>query len=110
MKRLSEITAVKSKAGFHERMIEDFVQQNLPARKTSCSDKLVGMGSFTSNYKEIESCAAETPVNGPVEIFYMADSRDEAKCLRVPVNSRFFVYCTRNEIANYRVAWSCSLS
>ena len=68
------------------------------------------MGDFNTTYKEIESCAAETPVNGLVEIFYMDDSPDEAKCLRVPVSSRFFVFCTRNEIVNYRVAWSCSLS
>lgn len=109
MKRLSEITAVKSRASFHERMIEDFVQQNLPA-KVKHASRLSGMGGFNATYKEIESCAAETPIHGPVEIFYMADSRDEAKCLRVPVNSRFFVFCTRNEITNYRVAWSCSLS
>ena len=109
MKRLLEITAVKSKASFHERMIEDFVQKNLPA-KLHHTSRLSGMGGFNATYKEIESCAAETPVNGPVEIFYMADSGDEAKCLRVLVNSRFFVFCTRNEMANYRVAWSCSLS
>ena len=109
MKRLSEITAVKSKASFPERMIEEFVQKNLPV-KLRQSNRLSGMGGFNTTYKEIESCAAETPVNGPVEIFYMADSRDEAKCLRILVSSRFFVYCTRNEKANYRVAWSCSLS
>ena len=109
MKRLLEITAVKSKASFHERMLEDFVQQNLPA-KAHYSNRLSGMGDFNATYKEIESCAAETPVNGPVEIFYMADSMDESKCLRVLVSSRFFVFCTRNEMANYRVAWSCSLS
>lgn len=109
MKRLLEITAVKSRASFHERMIEDFVQKNLPA-KAIHADRLSGMGDFNVTYKEIESCAAETPVNGPVEIFFMTDPGDEAECLRIPVNSRFFVFCTRNETATYRVAWSCSLS
>ena len=28
------------------------------------------MGAFAEHYKEIENCAAETPVNGTVEIFF----------------------------------------
>jgi hypothetical protein len=109
MKRTSEITSVESKAAFHERLLEKFVQDNLPS-KFNYESRLAGMGQFNLNYKEIESCAAETPVNGTIEIFFEADNPFALRRLSVPVSSRFFVFCTRDENENYKVTCSCSLS
>ena len=108
MKRSSAITSVESKADFPEKLLEKFVQENLPMSNWK-QFKTSGMGAFSEQYKEIESCAAETPVGGSVEIFFTL-KKSAARCLTVPVNSRFFVYCTRKAFDSYRVAWSCSLS
>lgn len=109
MKKTSGITSVESNAGFPERMLEKFVQDNLPSRITTES-KITGMGDFSLRYREIESCAAETPVNGTIEIFFESSDPFALKRLSVTVSTRFFVFCTRDDGENYKVACSCSLS
>jgi hypothetical protein len=109
MKKTSGITSVETKAGFREHLIEKFVQQNLPP-KESRKSKISGMGGFSQQYKDIECCAAETPVNGTVEIFMATNSPEGLRRISVPVVSRFIVFCSREESKDYKVAWSCSLS
>jgi hypothetical protein len=109
MKNQSNITSVESKAGFQERLLEQFVQQNLPP-KESKQNKLSRMGGFAARYREIEYCAAETPVDGVVEIFYTSHNPGYVRGMSVPVGSRFIVFCARDDQDDYKVAWSCSLS
>ncbi len=109
MKKTAEITGVESKAGFPEALLEKFVQENLPSNAW-IKNKTKGMGNFNEKYSEIESCAAETPIGGSVEIFFGGRRKTASRCVSVPVNSRFFVYCTRKESDHYRVSWCCSLS
>lgn len=109
MKQTKEITSVESKAAFQERLLEKFVQDNLPARRRM-DNNLEGLGDFSLRYKEIESCAAETPVYGTVEIFFEANNPFALRRLSVPAVSRFFVYCTRDEINDYKISCSSSLS
>lgn len=109
MKTVTNITSVESKAAFQERLLEKFVQQNLPPKVFS-NNKISGMGNFTNQFREIESCAAETPVNGTVEIFFTTTTPDATRRLSVPIYSRFFVYCTRDDKDDYKVSWSSSLS
>jgi hypothetical protein len=109
MKKISDIASVESKAAFQERLLEKFVQDNLPSRR-KMQNKLVGLGDFSLRYKEIESCAAETPVNGTVEIFFETNDPDALRRLSVPAISRFFVFCTRNEMTDYKITSSSSLS
>jgi len=106
---MKKISLVESKAGFQQKLLEKFVQDNLPSHMQK-ENNISGMGTFTENYKEIESCAAETPVNGTVEIFFETNGPNALRRISVPVMSRFFVYCTRDEMDNYKVAWSGSLS
>jgi len=107
---MKKISLVESKAGFQQKLLEKFVQDNLPSNMQK-ENNISGMGEFTELYKEIESCAAETPVNGTVEIFFETTTeRNALRRISVPVMSRFFVYCTRDELDNYKVAWSGSLS
>ena len=108
MKKSPGIAAIETKAGFKEKMIEKFIKNNLPPafRKES---KLTGMGSFSVSYKEIEWCAAETPVDGTIELFLT--TKYTLRRISVPVISRFIVFCAREENNDdYKVAWSCSLS
>ncbi len=109
MKHTSGITSVESNAGFPERMLEKFVQDNLPSR-TITESRIEGMGDFSDRYTEVESCAAETPVNGTIEIFFEAMNPFALKRLSVTVSTRFFVFCTRNNGDYYKIACSCSLS
>lgn len=106
---MKKISLVESKAGFQQKLLEKFVQDNLPNHMQK-ENNISGMGAFTELYKEIESCAAETPVNGTVEIFFETTEPNALRRISVPVMSRFFVYCTRDEMDNYKVAWSGSLS
>ena len=109
MKRFLNITSVETKATLQERMIEKFVQENLP-RKILTQAKLSGLGSFAESNKEIECCAAELPVNGSVEIFFVTKDVEGVRRLDHPVTSRFIVFCTREHDNDYKCAWSCSLS
>ena len=106
---MKRISLVESKAGFQQKLLEKFVQDNLPSHMQK-ENNISGMGAFTEHNKEIESCAAETPVNGTVEIFFETPEPNALRRISVPVTSRFFVYCTRDEMDNYKVAWSGSLS
>jgi hypothetical protein len=106
---MKKIALVESNAGFQQRLLERFVQDNLPSTFQK-RNSISGMGVFTDQYKEIESCAAETPVNGTVEIFFETSSPDAVRRLSIPVMSRFFVFCTRDEEDEYKVAWTGSLS
>lgn len=109
MKRSIAITSVESKAGFPEQLLEKYVQENLPLRNWR-QNKTSGMGGFNDLYMEFESCGAETPVGGSLEIFFAAGRRNEAKSISVPVNTRFFVFCTRKENDNFKISWISSLS
>lgn len=109
MKRISEITSVESNAAFQKELLEKFVQHNLPAVSKK-QNRIAGMGQFANHYKTIESCAAETPVNGTVEIFLESNNPFGLRRVSVPVRSRFFVFCTRNDMENYKVTCSSSLS
>ena len=107
---MKKISLVETKAGFQQRLLEKFVQDNLPGNNQR-QNNIAGLGAFAEKFKEIESCAAETPVNGTVEIFFETTTeRNALRRISVPVMSRFFVYCTRDELDNYKVAWSGSLS
>ena len=109
MKKTAAITSVRSNAGFPEELLERFVEENLPSR-TCIKKKTAGMGNFNDLYNEIESCAAETPIGGSVEIFFGNARKTDSRCISVPVSSRFFVFCTRKEWDHYKIAWCCSLS
>lgn len=109
MKKSPVINSVESKAAFQEKMIEKFVQHNLPP-KVSKQNKIAGMRGFTDRYKEIECCAAETPVTGKVEISFTTGIFNILCDIHVPVSSRFFVFCARDDKNDYKVAWSSSLS
>ncbi len=109
MEKLSNITSVESKASFQERIVEKFVQQNLPP-KLMKGNKMPAIGNLAAKYNEIECCAAELPVIGPVDIFFKIKNPSGLRGISIPTSSRFIVFCTREERNDYKVTWSCSLS
>src|SRR5436190_2134193 len=96
MEKLSNITSVESKASFQERMVERFVQQNLPP-KLMKANKIAAIGSLAAKYNEIECCAAELPVNGTIDIFFELKNPSGLRGISIPTSSRFIVFCTREE-------------
>lgn len=109
MKKISEIASVESKAAFQEKLLEKFVQDNLPDRPVKPS-RIDGMGRFAKVYTEIEWCAAEAPVIGTVDIFFETNNPAALRRLSIPTVSRFFVFCKRDKEHAYKVACSTSLS
>ena len=109
MEKLSNITSVESKASFQERMVEKFVQQNLPPKLVK-GRKISSIGSLAHQYTEIEACAPELPVNGTVEIFFEMKNQSAIRGISIPTTSRFIVFCTREDNNDYKVTWNCSLS
>lgn len=109
MKKSPGITSVESKVSFRQKLVEKFVQQNLPPKSLK-QNKISGMGEFSTHFKEIECCAAEAPVIGNVDILLTTKYYDAVNSISIPVNSRFLVVCTRNDEDDYKVAWSSSLS
>jgi hypothetical protein len=109
MKKRSAITSVETKTAFQEKLVEKFVQQNLPPQAPK-ENKIAGIPGFASRYKEVECCAAELPVNGTVEIFYSVKNPEAIRRISHPVSSRFIVFCAREEGNDYKVAWASSLS
>lgn len=109
MKHTTGITSVESKAEFHERLLEKFVQDNLPSRR-KIAGKISGLGNFSLLYQEIETCAAETPVYGTVDIFFESTNRSALRKESIPVSSRFFVFCSRDRKTDYKITCSTSLS
>jgi hypothetical protein len=109
MKKSSNIASVETKTGLQESQIELFVKNNLPP-KLFPNNKLAGMGNFAQMHTDIECCAAELPVNGIVEFFLSVEDSGSLKRIGYPVTSRFIVFCSRQEVEDYKVAWICSLS
>jgi len=109
MKNSYDITSVESNAAFREKLVEKFVQQNLPP-KAHKENKISGISAIDDRYTVFESCAAETPVVGTVEIFFTGTFFNANRRISIPARSRFFVFCTRDEMNHYKVAFSCSLS
>jgi len=109
MKQVSNITLVEAKAELEESLVERFVQENLPPKFVQ-ENKFIGMGDFGVTNKEIECCAAELPISGVVEIFFIPKDVEAVRRFNLPVTARFIAFCTRQAEDDFRVAWSCSLS
>lgn len=109
MKGTKSINSVKSKARFHEQVVERYLQNNLPPSSLE-KTKIAGLGNFSLGYQEIEFCAAETPVFGSIEIVLHPDFSILIDKIIIPVTSRFFVSCVRDKGSAYKVAASASLS
>src|SRR5262245_36501832 len=109
MKRLLNITSVETKATLRVRLVEQFVRQNLPP-KIARQNRLQGMGAFADTNYEVESCAAELPVHGRIEILFVVKDAEMVRRINYPISARFIVFCTREDKNDYKVTWSSSLS
>ena len=104
MKNTSVITAIASCMLFNERMLVDFVTHNLPYAECSPDD------SLPVNFSTIVWASTTMPVKGTLEILFEDFNTENIEKVSIPVDSLFFITCTKDEAGICKVAWSCSLS
>ena len=103
MKNTTVITAIEGNTLFNERMLVDFVTCNLSYAECSSDDAL------PINFSTIVWASTPIPVKGKLEIIFENIDYENIEKV-IPVNSLFFITCTKEETGNCKVTWSCSLS
>jgi len=104
MKSSTIITAIESNILFNEKMLVDFVTQNLLSVEPLKDD------SVPVNFSTIAWSSATMSVKGILEIVSADKEYENIKRVNIPVDSLFFITCTKDETGTCRVAWSNSLS
>ena len=109
MKESSGITLVESSVQFEEKLLEDFVNSSYvykPVRDRALNEQMM----FSNTYVSMNCCFAQLPGAGTVDIVATTENPGMLQHISIPAASMFLVICTRNEMGNYRVTWSCSMS
>ena len=104
MKNRSVIMAVGSNTLYDGKMLVDFVTRNLSSIEGSPDD------SLPVNFLTLAWASTPMPVKGKLEITFEDFNTENTVRVGIPVDSLFFITCTKDEIGNCRVAWSFSLS
>lgn len=103
MKNTSAITAIEGNTLFNDRMLVDFVTRNLLYAEGSPDEAL------PINFSTIVWASTPIPVKGNLEIIFENIDYENIEKV-IPVDSLFFITCTKDETGNCKVTWSCSLS
>lgn len=98
------MTAIESSTLFNGKMLVDFVTQNLSSVEGSPDDSLPVHFSTTA------WASATMPVIGNLELIFEAKDYENIEWVNTPVDSLFFITCTKEETRICEVAWSNSLS
>lgn len=109
MKTSTGITLVESNVQFEEKLLEDFVNSSYvykPVRERKSSEQTI----FSETYSSVNCCFAQLPGCGTVDIVATTPDPGMLQHICIPSISMFLVICTRNEVGNYKVTWSCSMS
>ena len=109
MKEPIGITLVESNVLFEEQLLEDFVNSSYvykSVRERSSQEESI----HSNKYVSLNCCFAQLPGNGTVDIVAATEEPGMFLHVSVPSASMFLVICTRNEIGNYKVTWSSSMS
>lgn len=104
MKSRSVIRAVGSSTLYNDRMLVDFVTRNLSSLDGSTDD------SLPVNFLTLVWASTAMPVKGNLEIVFEDFTTENIVKVGIPVDSLFFITCTKDEIGTCKVAWSSSLT
>lgn len=104
MKNTSVITAIASCTLFNERMLVDFVTRTLSYVEPSPDD------SLPVNFSTLVWASSIIPDKGKLELIFENRDYEEIERVGIPVDSLFFITCTKEEPGICKVAWSNSLS
>lgn len=104
MKSRSVIRAVGSNSLYNDKMLVDFVTRNLSSIEGSPDDAL------PVNFLTLAWASTPMPVKGKLEIVFEDFNTENIVRVGIPVDSLFFITCTKDETGMCKVAWSSSLS
>jgi hypothetical protein len=104
MKSRSVIRAVGSSTLYNDRMLVDFVTRNLSSLEGSPDD------SLPVDFLTLAWASTAMPVKGKLEITFEDFTTENIVRVGIPVDSLFFITCTKDETGACKVAWSSSLS
>jgi hypothetical protein len=99
MKSRSVIRAIGSNTLYNDKMLVDFVTRNLSSKEGSPDDSL-----------PVNCASTAIPVKGKLEITFEDFTTENIVRIGIPVDSLFFITCTKDETGACKVAWNCSLS
>ena len=105
MKTALAIISVESKVSFQEKTLLDFVNGNL-----STLENVIAEESFSADFSTINWVSTNIPVNGSLDIVFAPQDQDKIERVSLPVNSLFFITCTKASPGICKVSWSCSMS
>ena len=104
MKNTSVITAIENNTLFNDRMLVDFITRSLSSVESSPDD------SLPTNFSTIVWASATMPVMGNLELVFVDKEYENMERVTIPVDSLFFITCTKAKTGTCTVAWSNSLS
>ncbi len=104
MKSSTVIRAIQSITLFNDKVLVDFVTRNLASVTSSHDD------SLPVNFLTLAWASTIIPVKGTLGILFENHLSAISEKVHIPVDSLFFITCTKDETGNYKVAWSQSLS
>ncbi|HKZ66592.1 MAG TPA: hypothetical protein VJ111_09570 [Chitinophagaceae bacterium] len=104
MKNTSIITAIEGSTLFNNGMLVDFVIRTLSSVEGSADD------SLPVNFSTLTWASTTIPVKGNLEISFEDLNAENIERVNIPVDSLFFITCTKDETGNCKLAWNNSLS
>lgn len=104
MKNRSVIMGVGSSTLYNGKMLVDFVTRNLSSIEGFPDD------SLPVNFLSLAWASTPMPVKGKLEITFEDFNTENIVKVGIPVDSLFFITCTKDETGTCKVAWSSSLS
>ena len=104
------ITTVAMKVHLAEGLIEDHINNMHHAEKNFSRYGQMNENSLCENYQNMNWCCEQSPVEGTIEIGFMAPNHTAINQISIPVTTNFGVVCTRENQSDYKITWSFSLS
>jgi len=110
MEKDNEIKKVESKARLSENMIEEYVNSLHHPDKNFDKYGNAAVKSISTDLEKINWCCEHSSVEGTVEISFLSKLNNMIQRFSIPVFTEFWVVCTQEKDAAYKLTWSGSLS
>lgn len=110
MKKSPVITKVESKVPLLTTAVENQLSRLHPPDKCSKKNAKINGNLFLHDFVNINWCSEVLTVKGTVEISFSTRRASYHKYVSMPVATRFWIVCTKENAENFKATWSCSLS
>jgi hypothetical protein len=103
------ITTVEMNVRLAEGMIENHINNMHHAEKCLVNRHLLDE-MIWENFEDMIWCCEHSPVEGTIDISFLASTGNDVRHLSIPVFTNFGVVCTKEKEKSYKITWSYSLS